>query len=603
MARKKEEIFMKRTLALFLSLLMVFGLFSGLSFGAAESDTADTGVSYNLWLGSVQVTDANKNALLGDWRNTFDPATNTLTLNNPVIDGYIFSSGIDLTIKGTYHMPENGSYSDYGLRVSGGSLKLDGDFSFYGYKFGIYAGNNITVCSGTLIAKETTIQNFENNIVNPYFGILCNDGFLKIESAVDCVNVYGASVKWGAAIGANYIDIGEGLTITNPEGGSMSPLHISMNNYHIFDGYTFYNSDGGRSEQVVISKSYNVWIGSTQVTGENKNDILNDGGKAKFDPETNTLTLRDPTIPDVYSKGAFTYMVFSKGIDLNINGIYRMTESVSDYGIYCDEGSLNLYGSFNVLSGDRVAVYAKNSLTVGGNSLVAKSSYGTGLYSEGDLTVGSVRTLTAEGKNAGIRSYGSITFNDGAGTVISKAVTGTGLSIRGDITIGSVMRLTAEGAEYGIHTDRSISISGGTITAKSSGSIGISGTNITIGSGVVAVEAEGEACAIHTDKIELSRLLTILAPTGGVNKDGKIFESDGSTPAKYVKIGKLQKYDLWIGGTQVTDNNKDALCGSSSNHFDPDTSTLTLNNPRITGSYDGYSVIYSELDDQPSRRH
>ena len=45
---------------------------------------------------------------------------------------------------------------------------------------------------------------------------------------------------------------------------------------------------------------YDLWLGSTPVADNNKDDILGDGGKAKFDPSTNTLTLNNPTITGSY---------------------------------------------------------------------------------------------------------------------------------------------------------------------------------------------------------------------------------------------------------------------------------------------------------------
>ena len=69
---------MKRTLSLFLSLLMVFSLFSGLNTTAvaAETDLAEVGAGYGLWVGSTQVTDANKNDILSaDGKVTIDDAT------------------------------------------------------------------------------------------------------------------------------------------------------------------------------------------------------------------------------------------------------------------------------------------------------------------------------------------------------------------------------------------------------------------------------------------------------------------------------------------------------------------------------------------------
>ena len=40
--------------------------------------------------------------------------------------------------------------------------------------------------------------------------------------------------------------------------------------------------------------SYPLWVEGVRVTSSNMDDILGDGGKAKYDPDTNTLTLNNP---------------------------------------------------------------------------------------------------------------------------------------------------------------------------------------------------------------------------------------------------------------------------------------------------------------------
>ena len=40
------------------------------------------------------------------------------------------------------------------------------------------------------------------------------------------------------------------------------------------------------------SETYDLWVAGTQVTETNQNDVLEDGGSVKFDPTTNTLTLK-----------------------------------------------------------------------------------------------------------------------------------------------------------------------------------------------------------------------------------------------------------------------------------------------------------------------
>ena len=67
--------------------------------------------------------------------------------------------------------------------------------------------------------------------------------------------------------------------------------------------------------------TYPVWVGDTQVTESIKDDILGDGGKAKFDPETQTLTLNNPTISGEKS-GAKIY-IYDNDKTYTIDGVYR----------------------------------------------------------------------------------------------------------------------------------------------------------------------------------------------------------------------------------------------------------------------------------------
>ena len=82
-----------------------------------------------------------------------------------------------------------------------------------------------------------------------------------------------------------------------------------------------------------VGASYDLWLGETQVTDANKNDILRDGGKAKFDPATNTLTLNEPTIPGVCertfrfpdSSWTESSKICSLDMVLTVKGSYHMT--------------------------------------------------------------------------------------------------------------------------------------------------------------------------------------------------------------------------------------------------------------------------------------
>ena len=78
-----------------------------------------------------------------------------------------------------------------------------------------------------------------------------------------------------------------------------NPEHTAFSKYRFTVNATMGGGTFQLSEFQLIGMSYQaypIWLGPVQVTSENKDDILNDGGKAKFDPETNTLTLDEPTI-------------------------------------------------------------------------------------------------------------------------------------------------------------------------------------------------------------------------------------------------------------------------------------------------------------------
>ena len=365
---------MKRFFSVILAVILLVGAMPMTVFAAEADSLAGTGASYSLWLGTTQVTDANKNDILGDGgKAKFSPATSTLTLSNPVINGFyaddckIYYSGKELTLKGDYHMPINGDSREKGIMISGGSLKLDGHFSFYGYEYGIWASKNITVISGSLSAQESSANDFSDNIVNAYFGMYCESGILRIESAVDCVDVYSGGTNWGATIGADYIEIGDGLSYSAPEGGYVDSLKLKMNEFTVFDGYTIYNSYGELPAHVVICKpgfrwSYDLWLGFTRVGYLNKDDIYGDG-LARFDPETKTLTLNNPTITGCQVKDGETYKIYTENTKLTVKGSYHMTDMAFDNGIY-SSGSLTLDGNFTFIADDGYAVGAYDDLNI-----------------------------------------------------------------------------------------------------------------------------------------------------------------------------------------------------------------------------------------------
>ena len=79
-------------------------------------------------------------------------------------------------------------------------------------------------------------------------------------------------------------------------------------------------------------ESYDLWVGGTQVNSDNKDNIsprsncTSHGGKASYNPVTNTLTLNEyyyrgysDSNSDLYWVNHFFYVIPDRGIIVNLN--------------------------------------------------------------------------------------------------------------------------------------------------------------------------------------------------------------------------------------------------------------------------------------------
>ena len=116
---------------------------------------------YNVWVGGVQVTSANKDDVLGDGgRVTYDPATGTLNLDEPTITGVhepsgaiILADGVNLTLTGIAALGE--TTADMFLFVHQGNLTMKGEFSATVLDNGIVCEGNLILDDGKLEIETT----------------------------------------------------------------------------------------------------------------------------------------------------------------------------------------------------------------------------------------------------------------------------------------------------------------------------------------------------------------------------------------------------------------------------------------------------------------
>ncbi|MBO4390085.1 MAG: InlB B-repeat-containing protein [Lachnospiraceae bacterium] len=382
------------------------------AFGLGNTVSADPEpeqevVKYDVWLGSTQVTSENQDDIFGDGKAKLIPKIDketgeirnfSLILDNPTIEGvhqidddtdckiyYDCDNGCP-SIYGCYHMDL--AEADYGLYVPEGCW-IYGDYSFIGEEIGVYSlyswlhinDNHYNPVSGQ--AEEASFYaeggTYGISIDREEQGTYSQTYFTDRLSRVE--------VKGGTeAIGNGTIRAESHLTVKDPE-----DAQIIGGNVVVIEG------DEGKAVEVdhfVLERVSELWVGGIQVTEENKDDILEDGGKAKFDFDTNVLTLKDPVIDGFYEiTKESTATIYAVNMDLTIKGSCEINSPNVTYGIGVYQGTLSLDGEFSVITDYHAIVldshqnFMGSDLYIEGGSLYAESRW-SAVYGDSDIVIG-----------------------------------------------------------------------------------------------------------------------------------------------------------------------------------------------------------------------
>ena len=123
--------------------------------------------------------------------------------------------------------------------------------------------------------------------------------------------------------------------------------------------------------------SYNLWIAGTQVTDNNRSDILGDG-TVTYNSSTNMLTFNNATI----NVADYCVKNYKDGLTIRFIGTNSLTATNKKVAIYSDtEGELTLTGSGSVTLNGFNAVYHSGTLLKieGGLQLTAKADPGAAI--------------------------------------------------------------------------------------------------------------------------------------------------------------------------------------------------------------------------------
>ena len=147
------------------------------------------------------------------------------------------------------------------------------------------------------------------------------------------------------------------FAVTNPDKKAYRLFRFTVSEVRSGDEFQL-----SELQLLATARQYDLWVGSTRVTGRNLNDILSDGGSVQFDPRTDTLTLNDVQIPDYYTLNSERHLIYAKDFDLTVEGGYEMETLDTDVAIRVDNGKLTLSGDFTFYA-NNYGVMASGDIT------------------------------------------------------------------------------------------------------------------------------------------------------------------------------------------------------------------------------------------------
>ena len=521
-------------------------------------------VGYDVWVGGMRVTEANKANVLGNGTVVFTPGTLSnpakLTLNNAKITGTelpeypneavaIFTM-IELTLElvgSNKIIGTDASKSSFGIVSDGKKLTITG-----GGTLDVSAGDSAYSCA--IRARSLTIQSgairatagkSSDESEGIYSNVFTMEGGTLIAAGGEAPKSWGvggfAAINGG--IVTAYADTRAFFAKPDLSDYADPAVEVTtkLSSYTTsWNGTDALGGEGSSWKYVRIDPAgYDTWVSGVRVAHSNRNDVLADGGSVKYTPATESedakLTLNNA----------------------NITGALRPGETDSTVCIYSEEDlTLELHGSSTVTGTDAVynhGIIINGRLTVTGEGTLDVSA-GDGWNSEGIAAVymimrsGTIRATAGKGQS-GSEAVGFREFTMEGGTLIAEA--------------------GESPCSWGL--DGKATIKGGTLIAT------------------------GQSSAFYRYEPDLSGAVDpdVLVNTEPTETGAKAWNGtdalgdEGSF--KYVRI-ESTGYDVWVGGVRVADDNKaDVLGDGGSVKYDSDSNTLTLNNANITGALLPYS--------------
>ena len=472
---------------------------------------------------------------------------NTITTHG---DNSIYSTGALTITSGNHGILTTSSTNSSTTIYAKGNIAIKGNAVVNATINGDAQAINSDSASGKITIEENAVVTATNtnnvNTVTDSIAILAGNnkaeptGTIEVkDSATLTAKGYGKALACSTN-GFTYPTTGSTIKVSTDYEGSSEETYSASN----LESYKYV-------EVTHAVVKYNVWVGGTQVTSANMNNVLGNNGTptVTYDPTTETLTLNNATISSENTRG---------------QGIYAS-----------DALTINLIGT-NEITGSRNSIYSTQSLTITSEN-----------ETKGSLTMSSAGDLTTVYATAPITIQGSAVVNaeiDGSAQAINSN------SANGSITIKDTAKVTVKNtrtlsgqtsaSEEAAH---SVALLTGTYDAATP-----SGTITVSGSASLLAQGSTQALKCETFTATAQGLITEVSKNyTGANPE-TTYNSSSLATYKYVHVHPstdVVKYDVWVGGTQVNSSNASDVLGENSGiSYSATSKTLTLNGANITGA-------------------
>jgi len=575
--------------------------------GRSEYSSSYGMYAYN---GSIEVTGGSLTGIGGEAYNS----TGVWADEDIVISG----SGTVVATGGDSEESSRGVATYGSIQVTGGSLTATIGKGMGDVSYGVYASDGLTMGTGY-------------GIVTPVGGKFDAEQ----RKVVDAEGNYATEVKI-AEKPVTYYDLwvggaqvtSEKLTITDEDGGTAT--YAPETNTLTLDGYRY---TGAGYEYAAI---YYGGSGTLKLVLVNDNSITYAGSSdLSYGIYANNGRIT------ISGSGSLTAI----GGEVNVRG---MGES---YGIYVSGGNLTILGGTVTATGgkasgsysaDSCGIYVRGTITISGGTVTATGGEvsdgktagcsSTGLYAYGEIHISGGTVTAASGTvngeysadSKGVLAYGGLTLGEGIGILTPvggsydaeqrKVVDADG-NIATEVRIAEMpdpvkvqLKLTKEFNGWGKADGFTFNLAAvtenapmpaspsatateetplayfGEITFTAAGIYEYTITEVNSGIPGVTYDTSAHEVVVTIENTEDNKLIAEVKYDGGLS----LIITNTYTEAT--------RYNLWIGGTQVTSHNAADVFGDGKVSYDAIENTLTLNGYTYTGegyTWDEYSNAYS----------